>query len=121
MIWGSLSALMSTWLLERHKAERCRFRKYRFCSTLCTLASRPDMDYRTRRRTKKKTRLDFRTLDDADMERWMNEDPVADPQPVPKNDEHTVRERLRDLALHYVRQRLEGQEQVFLQTIETKY
>ena len=52
VIWGSLSALMSTWLLERHKAERCRFRKYRFLLDLAARL-RSDMDYRTRHRTEK--------------------------------------------------------------------
>ena len=111
VIWGSLSALMSTWLLERHKAERCRFRKYRF---LLDLALASDPIWITELSAElKKDAVDFRTLDDADMERWMDDDPVADPQPIPNDDEHTVRERLRDLASHYVRQRLEGQEKYF--------
>ena len=82
MIWGSLSALMSTWLLERHKAERCRFRKYRF---LLDLALASDPIWITELATElKKDALDFRTLDDAKMERSMNQNPVADRSPCPK-------------------------------------
>lgn len=110
VIWGWRSALKSTWLLERHKAERCRFRKYHF---LLDVALTSDADrIRTLAAALEADALAFRKLEEPDMLRWMEEDPVPEPQP-PASSSRIVRENLLDLAAHYAYQRLEGQADYF--------
>lgn len=110
VVLGISSHLMPKWLMERHRAERCRFAKYRVLLRLAAAGSDPEA-----------TRLclhDFNEqidtiggLDEDDLEQFIQEDPVPEDPPAVK---HSAGKYLQELTTHYVKQRLNNQAKYFL-------
>jgi hypothetical protein len=112
VIVGIRAAWMPKWLLERHRAERCRFTKYRVLVRLAAAANDLEAlglclsDFKEQIRKIEK-------LDDEDLEQFMEEDPVPEDPPTVHQD-LKVLPSLRELANHYVAQRLNSQAKYFL-------
>lgn len=111
VIVGVRAAWMPKWLLERHRAERCRFAKYRALVRLA--AAGRDLDALGlclddfKEQVKKIERLD-----EDDLDQFMQEDPIPDDPPAVKQDAQ-VQASLYELARHYVKQRLASQAKYF--------
>ena len=111
VIIAIFAAWMPKWLLERHRAERCRFAKYRVLVRLAAAGKEVDAlgvclnDF-------KDDVHRIERLDEDDLEQFMQEDPVPDDPPRVKKD-FEVEPKLRELAEHYVKQRLANQAKYF--------
>ena len=109
---GIRAALMPKWLMERHRAERCRFAKYR---VLLRLAA-ADGDSEATRACLDDFKEQINTinvLDEDDVEQFIQEDPVPEDPPVAKDNPRGGNYVL-ELANHYIKQRLNKQAKYFL-------
>lgn len=111
VIIAIFAAWMPKWLLERHRAERCRFAKYRMLVQLAAAGRDLDAlgvclsDFKDQVRK-------IERLDEDDLEQFMQEDPVPD-DPPRVNRDFQVESKLRELTNHYVKQRLANQAKYF--------
>jgi hypothetical protein len=105
------AAWMPKWLLERHRAERCRFAKYRVLVRLAAAGREVDALGICLSDFKEQVRK-IERLDEDDLEQFMQEDPVPDDPPRVNND-FQVEAKLRELSNHYVKQRLTNQAKYF--------
>lgn len=105
------AAWMPKWLLERHRAERCRFTKYRVLVRLA--AAGKDLDALAAALADFKEQIQqIERLDEDDLDQFMQEDPVPDDPPRGKGDPR-VHPNLGELADHYMKQRLANQAKYF--------
>ena len=109
---GIRAALMAKWLMERHRAERCRFTKYRVVLGLAAAGGDPEATRLCLDDLKEQVSA-INVLDEDDLEQFIQEDPVPDDPPLA---EHNPRgeTQLLELANHYVKQRLNKQAKYFL-------
>ena len=111
VIIAIFAAWMPKWLLERHRAERCRFAKYRALVRLAAAGKEVDALGVCLNDFKEQVHR-IERLDEDDLEQFMQEDPVPDDPPRVKKD-YEVEPKLRELAEHYVKQRLANQAKYF--------
>ena len=111
VIIAIFAAWMPKWLLERHRAERCRFAKYRVLVRLAAAGKEIDALGICLSDFKEQVHR-IERMDEDDLEQFMQEDPVPDDPPRVKKD-FEVEPKLRELADHYVKQRLANQAKYF--------
>jgi hypothetical protein len=107
VVRGVKQAIQKKWLLERHKAERLRFLKYRSLLEAVTNANLGD-DLRNWKLGVRREADTIRWLDEDEMIRWLKEN-----RRVKKDDESMTpavgNEDLNDIMEYYKRKRLEEQ------------
>jgi RyR domain-containing protein len=111
VLFGLRVALAPKWLLERHRAERCRFAKYRVLLRLAGTGDDHDAVGHCLEDFKVLVR-EIEALDEDDLEQFMQEDPIPEDPPSVHNS-HKVHHNLEELADHYVKQRLRAQAKYF--------
>jgi hypothetical protein len=99
-----------TWLLERHRAEFCRFAKYRVLLQLAAAGGENEASQRCLEDFKDQIAA-IDELDRDDLEQFMEEDPVPEGPPEVK---YSSSKFLPELGVHYVKQRLNHQAKYFL-------
>ena len=108
---GIIAARMPKWLIERHRAERCRFLKYRFLLDLA--AAGPGAEgIQIAQEAFAAQMSKIEVLEDADLEQWMEEDPIPE-DPPDLLDRSQIQNDLPDLATHYANSRLASQARYF--------
>jgi len=108
---GIGSHFMKKWLLERHRAERCRFAKYRVLVQLAAAGDEPAAVGACLKEFECLIRQ-IHALDDEDLEEFMEEDPIPD-DPPEVHGGGKVQHKLQELVEHYVKQRLQAQAKYF--------
>lgn len=117
---GVGAAFMRRWLVQRHRAERCRFLKFDFLLEIA-LAGR-DRTQLLRAAHKSKAEAEtVELLEYEQIEEWLEEDQILKNPPKPTDDK-TIREDLNALAGQYLRTRLAVQSRYFFRqsSVETR-
>jgi hypothetical protein len=114
--WGVLLAVQKKWLLERHKAERLRFLKYR---SLLALATEPGVDrsLKSWKQRVKREADEIENMDEVEMERWWKEN-----RRIAKDDYSlkitVTEEELNQIMEYYKDKRLDSQIKYFFKKSE---
>jgi len=110
VVSGASLHLMRQWLMERHRAERCRFAKYQILLQLAAAGGDREVVQRCLEDFTQQTGA-IAGLDRDDLEQFIEEDPVPE---APPEVQRGSGKSLYELTDHYVKQRLSNQAKYFL-------